>query len=189
MLQSIFRVCILFFTFEPQSANKFKMLKIKVNEAHEYEVDINGEVFTLNNEEHQPDFVKISETEYHLLLKNKSYRLFLNEQTDDKHLSVEVNGNLYTLAVKDGFDILLDKLGMNYSAGLQAKDVKAPMPGLVVDILVAPGDEVSKDSPLLILEAMKMENILKSPGTGIIDKILVNKKDAVEKGQVLIAFK
>ena len=62
------------------------------------------------------------------------------------------------------------------------------MPGLVLDILVKVGDEVKKGDPLMILEAMKMENILKSASDGVIKKINVEKKQAVEKGQVLINF-
>jgi len=64
--------------------------------------------------------------------------------------------------------------------------VKAPMPGLVLDILVEVGQTINKGDNLLVLEAMKMENIIKASGTGIVKNIKVNKKDAVEKNQLLI---
>ncbi len=165
------------------------MLKITVNKDNDFEVDIKDNTFMVNGVALVPDIAKISDTEYHLLLNNKSYRLVIAEQSDEKNLVAEVNGTRYIVSTKDSFDILLEKLGMNYASGQTVKDIKAPMPGLVVEVLVAPGEEVQKDTPLLILEAMKMENILKSPGTGTIDKILVHKKDAVEKGQVLVVFK
>jgi biotin carboxyl carrier protein len=60
------------------------------------------------------------------------------------------------------------------------------MPGLVVNILVAEGDTIAKGDALLVLEAMKMENIIKSPGEGVVKKININKGQAVEKNQVLI---
>jgi biotin carboxyl carrier protein len=62
------------------------------------------------------------------------------------------------------------------------------MPGLVLDVRVKEGDEVKKGDPLLVLEAMKMENILKSPAHAKIKKINVNKGQAVEKNQVLVSF-
>jgi len=65
-------------------------------------------------------------------------------------------------------------------------NVKAPMPGLVLDILVEPGQSVQKGDNLLILEAMKMENIIKASGSGVVKNIPVHKKDAVEKNQLLI---
>ena len=66
--------------------------------------------------------------------------------------------------------------------------IKAPMPGLILEINVKVGQEVKEDEPLLILEAMKMENIITSPRDGIIKSISVNKTDAVEKNQLLIEF-
>ena len=62
------------------------------------------------------------------------------------------------------------------------------MPGMVLNILVAEGQEVKKGEALIILEAMKMENILKSPTDGVIKKIAINKGVAVEKNQILIQF-
>ena len=62
------------------------------------------------------------------------------------------------------------------------------MPGLVVNIFVKEGDAVLEGDKLLTLEAMKMENILKSPGDGIIKKINIGKTQTVDKNQILIEF-
>ena len=62
------------------------------------------------------------------------------------------------------------------------------MPGLIIDLKIKAGDAVKQGDPLLILEAMKMENILKSPGEGVIKNLKVKKGDHVEKGQVLMEF-
>ena len=70
----------------------------------------------------------------------------------------------------------------------KVNDVKAPMPGLILEIKVQPGQEVKKGDPIMILEAMKMENILKSPGDGIVREIKVVEKQNVEKNQILILF-
>lgn len=62
------------------------------------------------------------------------------------------------------------------------------MPGLVIDVLVKEGDTVQKGEPLIILEAMKMENILKAATEVKIKKVLVEKGKAVEKNTTLIEF-
>ena len=62
------------------------------------------------------------------------------------------------------------------------------MPGLVLSIMVRVGDSVKKGQGLMVLEAMKMENIIKSPSDGIVKSIYIKKSDAVEKNQVLIKF-
>jgi len=79
-------------------------------------------------------------------------------------------------------------MGISNLDSAQVNDMKAPMPGLILDILVTPGQEVKKGDQLLILEAMKMENVLKAPGDGTVSSIEVAKGDSVEKGQVLIKF-
>jgi biotin carboxyl carrier protein len=77
---------------------------------------------------------------------------------------------------------------MNNLNSQAAKEIKAPMPGLIFDIKVKEGDEVKKGDAVLILEAMKMENILKSPGDGTVKSIKIKKGQSVEKNQVLIQF-
>jgi biotin carboxyl carrier protein len=90
--------------------------------------------------------------------------------------------------MQDKFDLLLEKMGMNASASGKVNNIKAPMPGLIIDLRVKDGDLVKAGDPLLILEAMKMENIIKSPGEGVVKSVKVKKGAGVEKGQVLIEF-
>ena len=165
------------------------MLKITLNDKHEFDIQLATDTIAVNGKEIHPDLVKISDTQYHLLLNHKSYNIVISDRADDKHLTISVNGNSYTVNIKDQYDLLLHDLGMDAALETKAEYVKAPMPGLVLDILVNVGDEVVKDTPLLILEAMKMENMLKASAPGIVDKIHITPKDAVEKAQVLISFK
>jgi len=90
--------------------------------------------------------------------------------------------------LKDRFDLLLEKIGMNSTGAGSLKEIKAPMPGLILDLKVAPGDLVKKGDVVLILEAMKMENSIKSPGDGLVKAVNVSLKQSVEKNQVLIQF-
>ena len=85
-------------------------------------------------------------------------------------------------------DELLEKLGMNKTSSSAIQDIKAPMPGLMIDIKVQEGHEVKIGDPLIILEAMKMENVIKSPREGTIKSIMVKKGQSVEKNQILIKF-
>ncbi len=99
---------------------------------------------------------------------------------------IAVNDNEYVISIQDKYDMLLDRLGLSDMTVKKLKDIKAPMPGLVLDIKIAPGDEVEEGDVILVLEAMKMENMIKSPGAGKIKSIKIEKGEAVEKGQVLI---
>ena len=105
-----------------------------------------------------------------------------------KTLQIRLGHKTTTIQIKDRFDLLLEKMGMNSSVSGILKEIKAPMPGLILDLKVAPGDLVKKGDVVLILEAMKMENSIKSPGDGIVKAVNVSLKQSVEKNQVLIQF-
>ena len=107
---------------------------------------------------------------------------------EEKKLVVKINNTPYSLDIKDKYDDLLHSLGLDSLASKKVNDIKAPMPGMVLNILVTEGQEVKKGDGLIVLEAMKMENILKSPTDGVIKKIAITKGVAVEKNQLLIQF-
>jgi biotin carboxyl carrier protein len=88
----------------------------------------------------------------------------------------------------DRFDLLLKKLGLEDLAQAGASDLKAPMPGLVLETKVAPGTEVTAGQALVVLEAMKMENVLKAEADGVVKSVPIEKGQAVDKNQVLIEF-
>lgn len=133
--------------------------------------------------------VKISEGYFHILLDNKSYRAeVVKADEHTKSLSLKINGRIYVVELKDKFDLLLEKMGMNSGVAGKVNNIKAPMPGLIIDLRVREGDHVKPGDPLLILEAMKMENIIKASGEGTVKSVKVKKGDSVEKNQVLIEF-
>lgn len=144
---------------------------------------------TLNGKAVEADILNVGNREYHLLLKNKSYNiLVVKADYAEKKLIVKVNGKKYSLDVKDKYDELLHNLGLDNIAAKKINDIKAPMPGMVLNILVGEGQQVKKGDSLLVLEAMKMENVLKSPTDGTIKKVVAIKGSAVEKNQLLITF-
>src|SRR4029079_3408078 len=92
----------------------------------------------------------------------------------------------FDIEIKDSLDQVLDQMGFGKSSIKQVKEIKAPMPELVLEIAVADGQEVKEGDKLLILEAMKMENSIMIGTDAIIKKISVSAGQAVEKGQVLL---
>ena len=165
------------------------MLKVKINDGEELELRIINEQFVLNNHALQSDMIKIGKDKYHVLLNDKSYTIeFLAKDETGKLITIAVNGKKQTAKIEDEYDVLLKKLGMDKLMTAKANDVKAPMPGLVLKLVVKEGDAVKKGDPLLILEAMKMENIIKAGTDGVIKKINITERTAVDKNQVLMLF-
>lgn len=166
------------------------MLSIKVNKDKEFEVSTQDCRIRVNGTESFFDLTKIKEGKYSVLLENKSFEIeVLQFEPKEKKISLLVNGKKTETTIKDETDILLEKLGIKTLNPKIFNELKAPMPGLVLKILVDERDEVESGTPLVVLEAMKMENILKSPGKGQVKKILIHEGQTVEKNQVLIEFK
>ena len=105
---------------------------------------------------------------------------------DLKQIKFRHNHNTHTVQFKNKLDLTLDKMGIKRSFDAVDSDVKAPMPGKVLEVLVNSGDSVKKGDPLLILEAMKMENVLKSDSDCIIKEVNVVAQENVEKNQLLL---
>lgn len=135
------------------------------------------------------DVLALDQANFHLLKDNKSFTVkMLDTDFNQKEYAVEVNGNLYQVKIADALDILIKDLGFEVGASKLVDAVHAPMPGLVFDINVAVGDEVKEGDPLMILEAMKMENVISSPRDGVIKEIYVTKGQAIEKKYLMIEF-
>lgn len=123
----------------------------------------------------------------HILSDNKAYQVQLEEADyAARNFVLKVNGNTYRVHIKDRYEQLVQQLGLSASKTKKINEIRAPMPGMVLEISVSPGQALHKGDKVLILEAMKMENVLKSAGEGVVKTIYVEKGTAVEKGQLLI---
>jgi len=166
------------------------MYKIKVNDDFQFDVEEKSNEFYVNGSKLNVDLSSISSNSSSIIYNNKSFNTEIVELNKvDKTCTIRVNGNNYALKIEDKFDQLLKQLGLDNIASAKIAEIKAPMPGLVLDVIAEEGTEVKKGDNLLILEAMKMENIIKSPADGIVKNIAVIKGDKVEKNQVLLQFK
>lgn len=143
--------------------------------------------FTFDAVDSALDVVPMGDGRYHILIDNISYHAeILHTDYHAKSFTIKVNGAVYEVQLADQYDQLVSRLGLAVASQHKVREIRAPMPGLVLDISVEVGQEVHKGAPLLILEAMKMENLIKSPGDGIVKAIRVTKGEAVEKNFLLI---
>ncbi|WP_316746990.1 acetyl-CoA carboxylase biotin carboxyl carrier protein subunit [Pedobacter gandavensis] len=164
-------------------------MKVKVNEQYNFDVTVSKENLTVDGKALEIDAKELSANTQHIIYEHKSYTVEVVEREEgEKQATIRVNGNLYQVEVEDQYDELLKQLGMDSAAAHKVQEIKAPMPGLVLQIMVTEGQEVAKGDSLLVLEAMKMENIIKSPAAGTVKRILVQKGDKVEKNGILIQF-
>lgn len=162
-------------------------MQVKVNAAQSFELAKVDQQWQLNGADIQADIQVQSNGQWSVLLDHKSYNAQLEKiDKENKELVLKIDGQRYTLQIKEDIDVLLDKMGINMSASQKAAPLKAPMPGMVLKVLVSVGQTVNKGDALLILEAMKMENVLKATGIAVIKAIKAEEKTAVEKGAVLI---
>ncbi|MFS4467254.1 biotin/lipoyl-containing protein [Maribacter sp. 2210JD10-5] len=133
------------------------------------------------------DVLHINNTHYHILQDNKAYDVTVHKADfNTKTLLIEVNGNRYDVAISDAYDQMVKEMGLLINNAKKENEVKAPMPGLILNVLVKEGQEIPEGTPLLVLSAMKMENIILAQADGIVKSINVKKDDAVEKGQLII---
>lgn len=125
----------------------------------------------------------------HLLKDGKIWNAeILSVDRESRSVSLILNGKVVVLTVHTRLDELMEKMGFADVGAKKISDLKAPMPGLVLAIKVEEGQEVKKGDPLLVLEAMKMENIIKATADVVVKQIKMKKGQAVEKNQVLITF-
>lgn len=165
------------------------MYQLKVNEKFNFEVSETQGAWTVNGNPMELDTLVIKDNLLHVLHQHTSYRVeIVSFSKEEKIASIKVNGHTYSIAIKDRFDDLLHQLGLDNLQSAKVAELKAPMPGLVLSVLVKEGDEIKKGDNLLVLEAMKMENIIKSPADVTIKSIKIKPSDKVEKNQVLIQF-
>jgi len=153
-----------------------------------YHVKANQFLFSLSPDKiNDLDILRLSPTEFHVIKDHRNViAKILDEGAFGKKLKIEIDGNSFVVEIKDELDQVLQQMGFGSSSNKAIKEIKAPMPGLVLEISVADGQEVKQGDKILILEAMKMENSIMIHTDARIKKIGVIAGQAVEKGQVLV---
>ena len=131
--------------------------------------------------------VQSDKDHYHILHNHQSYNVeVLEANYATKTFALKVNGSTHTVQLEDELDTLIKQLGLSLKTNQKTNNLKAPMPGLVLDVVVQVGQTIKKGDTLLILEAMKMENSLKCQADAVVKAIHVKKGMPVDKGELLI---
>ena len=138
-----------------------------------------------------PNVSFIPQSENTLLIQTKNQTIqvrCIGIDKTNKTVTLLYNNQKYSAKITEPMDELLKSMGLENAMVQKISEVKAPMPGLVLDVLVSPGDTVEVGQKILVLEAMKMENAIKSPTAGVVASINVSKGQAVDKNYILIRF-
>jgi len=153
-----------------------------------YKILVNGFTFYFTAADLETlDLVATSLTEFNGIKAHQSVnaRLLAADELN-KTFTIETGGEIFEVVIKNALDQKLEQMGFGTAASKQIKQIKAPMPGLVLNIDVTDGQSVKEGDRLVILEAMKMENSILIHADAVIKKVMVTAGQAVEKNQVLI---
>ena len=155
-------------------------------QSFEVEIEETGESFyrvSVDGNEFLVDGKKTGRTNYSLIVDSRSFEIEV-DNTDDEY-RVLVDGRNYHIHLVDERRMRIGSA--NAGVELQGRqNVSVPMPGKIVAVLVGVGDAVDKGQGLVIVEAMKMENEVRSPIAGEVKEIKVKAGDTVEGGAVLL---
>jgi acetyl/propionyl-CoA carboxylase alpha subunit len=123
-----------------------------------YSVEKNGCETRVNEQTITWDLKWIGDRKIHLIQGSRSLEAeLLAVDLEAKTLQIRLGHKTTTILLKDRFDLLLEKMGMNAAGSGSLKEIKAPMPGLILDLKVAPGDEVKKGDVVLASSPQGME--------------------------------
>jgi biotin carboxyl carrier protein len=154
-----------------------------------FNIDLSNNTMVLNGENYLLSLTPLDDGGYEAILNgNKVVADIVRIDYELKQVVLRIQNKRYTVQIKEPVDILLESLGIQTKVSKKVNNLKAPMPGLVTKLLVKEGDHVNQGEPLLILEAMKMENVFKAATDVKIKSVKVSERQAVEKGEELIAF-
>ena len=135
------------------------------------------------------DFSEVEKWQFHILAGTRSVHARVESyDSASRTFVIKLAGDRFQVTLKDQHDLLVDRLGLTKSAASAVSDIHAPMPGLVLDVMVQAGQTVEAGQPLLILEAMKMENVIKAQGAATISSVEILKGTTVDKGQLLVCM-
>jgi len=165
------------------------MLEAHINSHYHHKIEQKGDQLFLDTNLAEANIQQKGERHWHVIHKGRSYNVWVHAiNKEEKTVLLGINGKKASVKFSSKVEQLLKALGMENLTKRKVDSVKAPMPGLVLSVKVAVGDVVKKGEALLILEAMKMENVIKSPTDGVISGVHVNEKNTVEKGALMIQF-
>lgn len=135
------------------------------------------------------DWKQLAPGVFDVRMGNRNVRIERMDGPDEKgNVTIRVNGVVQALQVLGPQQLLLESMGLSANVETQEKHVESPMPGKILQVMVATGTEVGEGDPLLVLEAMKMENVIRAPRSGVIAVVQAQVGEAVEKAATLVTY-
>ena len=157
-------------------------------EGRTFEVDLTGDVPRVDGDEVDTELAAVPGRPTRLLLLDGRSRTVVARREEDGTWDLYVDGERFRADVVDERTRAIREMTGQTAAELGPRPIRAPMPGLVVQVSVEPGDTVEAGQTVAIVEAMKMENDLKAESDGVVASVLVETGEPVEKGMVLVEF-
>ncbi len=153
-------------------------------------LDVNASQYTFQLIDADNITLNDSNVNNQIILDNNKSKLVSVKGMDHelKRYQIQIDGRIYHVQISDAVDQQILTMNLKSKRSNQLKELRAPMPGLVRQVNVQVGDQVDAGDSLFILEAMKMENLLKSPVNGKVSDIFVKPGESVEKNQILLSF-
>jgi biotin carboxyl carrier protein len=153
-------------------------------------LDVNAGQYTFQVIDADDITLNDSDVNNQIILDNNKSKLVSVKGVDHelKRYQIQIDGRIYQVQISDEVDQQILTMNLKSKKSNQLKELRAPMPGLVRQVNVQVGDQVDAGDSLFILEAMKMENILKSPVNGTVSDLSVKPGESVEKNQILLSF-
>jgi len=154
-----------------------------------YVIEVKDSSIMVDGDKVDIDISKISPITYTIISNGQSRDVeVIDKNPNGKSFNLRIAGKSYPVTIANELDLRLNQLGMNQAESKKNHDITAPMPGLLLSFEVEVGDSVEEGDKLLVLEAMKMENVIKAQGKGIVKNLHGEVGQSVEFGQLLVAF-
>ncbi len=169
-----------------------RLYDLEVLQGPSFSVEVLGsdegkEQFLLDNQPLSWDAVPLPDGSLSLIFGHRSYLAeVMAWHEEDRILDLRISGVPCRVKISDPLDRTLKTLGLNTASTHRVSEIRAPMPGLVVRVMAVQGQALRQGDPVLVLEAMKMENVFKAPADAVVREVRVSEHTAVEKGQVLM---
>jgi biotin carboxyl carrier protein len=144
-------------------------------------------LLSINGLDKSASLTKLGEHSVLLKLNGKLYHAAYTKLQNGNY-TIHIEGLIYNSIVKTKLQYDLTELTTQKSKSVKRVEFKAPMPGLILKIFKNLGDQVEVGEPLIILEAMKMENEMKSSISGKVSNVLFKEGDSVEKGSTILTI-
>ena len=160
---------------------------VKIGEKKKTITINNNSKVAIDKKKYTYELTHLHSSTYLLKVKDQFFKIYFLEKKGEKYV-LSINGEKFISSSKSPLKERAEELVAKQNLDNVTKILKAPMPGMVLEIIINAGDKVNKGDNLLILESMKMENTIKSPFSGTVKEIFVEKNRPVEKDTKILSI-